>query len=515
MLLSQVYRNATNAFEHDPQLRELLMSTFDKAEQPFSVENLAQQPVLKNAQPTYMDSQPANNANPWQTSIEQNKPVAPMPAVPNRAAKTGQELTATSAPVTPEYLATIDSLSRGEPPGPSTPNGGIPGRPMSPGMQGPSSAPQQIPQLPQQSELAAFLSGLGSSNALLPALGGGMQAVQNLKSQQMARNHTLRALINRGLDPDTAVAAVSNPAILKQVLPRLFGSGGQLSGKVKLGTIADPEGREQSIFYDEYGNTQQIGGAKPSSYEKGLQKQGLDTVKDYREKALGAETTLAQLGQLKRARENVSYEGIPLADVWARIMGLWGDGGGEDIRSAAANIQLQFTQQTKGAISDSEMNLFGLATPGLKMSDPGANRVIAAMEVAAQRTIERNKFYQQWARLNRGDITGADEAWDRYINDNKVISQDAEGNLIIDNSKVSNWASYLSGGSRDYGNRGSGRAQYTPSSYGAQDTQQQSISGPTPHDFGEDIPGMYQDDQGRWVAPDPNTGELQIWEPPR
>jgi hypothetical protein len=530
MLLSQVYHNATNAFEQDPQLRELLMSTFNKSEEPFSVENLAQQPILPNSQPSYMGNQEnVNNANPWQTSVEQNN--APMPMAgrsltmdaqqPNRAAKTGQELTALSAPVTPEYLARIDSLSRGERPG------GVPGAPMSPpqagqpGMPQPSQQPADIPQLPQQSQLAAFLSGLGSSNAILPAIGGGMQAVQDLKSQQTARNHTLRALINRGLDPDTAIAAVSNPEILKQILPRLF--GGQFGGKAKLGTILDEEGREQTVFYDEYGNTQPIGGVKPSSYEEGLQKQGLDVIKDYREAASEAETTIGQLSQLKRARETTTYEGMPFADVWARVMGLYGEGGGEDIRSTAANLQLQFTKQTKGAISDREMELFALSTPGLSMSDPGAERVITAMEAAANRTIERNKFFQQWSKLNRGDITGADASWNNYVNDNQIISQDAQGNLSVDKGKISNWAGYLPGGARNtQDNRGRGTqegGQYMPASYNGmqqqQGGQQPGVGGPTPHDFGEAVPGMYQDEMGRWVMQDPNTGQLQIWEPPQ
>lgn len=489
MLLSEVYRNATNNFEQDPQLRELLMNTFNKAEQsqPFSVENLAEQPV-GGAKPTYMSNILSPQAQP---------------AVPNRAAKTGQELTARSEPITPEYLANMDMANRG----------GIapiaPGQPVSPQIRG-SATPQNLPQLPQQSELAAFLSGLGSSNALLPALGGGMQAVQDLKAQQASRNNTMRALINRGLDPDTAAAAVTNPEILKQILPRLF--GGQFGGKVKLGTVTNEGGQEQSVFYDEYGNIQPIGGPKPSAYEKGLQKQSLDTIKKYREAANQAQTTLAQLNQLRRARQNVGYEGIPFADVWARIMGLYGEGGGEDIRSTAANIQLQFTQQTKGAISDREMSLFALATPGLQMSDPGADRVITAMEAASRRTIERNKFFQQWSRLNRGDLTGADEAWDRYVNENQIISQDNQGNLSVDKSKLSNWASYLPGGSRGIGSNAG--AQYSPASYRQPVQQNTQGNQLTPHDFGEAVPGMYQDERGRWVAPDPNTGELQIWEPP-
>lgn len=514
MLLSQVYRNATNSFEDDPELRSLLMSTFSKSEEPFSVENLAQKPVLKNSQPSYMGNENGvNNANPWQTSIEQNPNVAPMSMVaqPNRAAKTGQELTAQSAPITPEYLAQIDMLSRGQ-----QPSNGAPGRPMAPPQQ---AAPQQampqqaVPELPMQSTIAAFLSGLGSSDALLPAIGGGMQAVQNLKTQQTARNHTLRALINRGLDPDTAIAAVSNPEILKQVLPRLF--GGQFGGKVSLGKVIDESGREQNIFYDEYGNVQPIGGAKPTGYEEGLQKQALDTIKNYREAANEAETTLAQLNQLKNARKTVGYEGMPFAEAWSRLMGLYGEGGGEDVRSTAANIQLGFTKQTKGAISDREMGMFALATPGLSMSDAGAERVITAMEAASRRTIERNKFFQQWAKLNNGVLTGADDAWSRYVNENEIISQDAQGNLSVNNSNISNWTNYL--GRSPESSATTAQPQYTPTSnqqpqtaVGGQQPQRM-----TPHDFGEARPGMFQDAQGNWWSPNPQTGQNERWEPPR
>ena len=518
MLLNQVYRNASTAFEQDPELRELLRQTFDNAQDPspFSINNLAGQPGAQSESVgqtfdramgfNQVSNRPKSGAiPPFQTSIEpaQNVPGSPIfmgqQAAPG---KTDRGIQFISAPVTPEYLARLDQLSR------MSAGRAAPGGPVAPQPQisaaPPTTGPTQHPQVEAPSEIGAFLAGMGSSDAILPAIGGGIQAVEGQRRSTAARNQTLRALINRGLDPETAVAAVSNPELLKAILPRMFGLS-----KVKLGEVYDKNNRPQKVFYDEYGNATPIGGQGPSSYEKDIQKQGLDTIKDYREKSGQAETLLAQLGQLERARETVSYEGMPFADAWARIMGWYGEGGGEDVRSAAANIQLQFTQQTKGAISDSEMNLFGLATPGLKMGDAGAERVIAAMKVAAQRTIERNKFYQQYAKLNNGDLSGADSAWDQFINSNPVITQDKQGNLSVNQNNIRNWQGYLPGGALSPGTDQGGFIQ----SPATQPTATNSNRAPNPADYGEMRPGMYQNSRGQWEWQNPQTGQIEIWEP--
>jgi hypothetical protein len=60
--------------------------------------------------------------------------------------------------------------------------------------------------------------GMASGNTVGEGLRGGLSAIQNSRKQ----NETVQALIKRGLDPQTAAAAVSNPELLKVILPTLF-----------------------------------------------------------------------------------------------------------------------------------------------------------------------------------------------------------------------------------------------------------------------------------------------------
>lgn len=522
MILDQVYRNASTNFGDDPELRELLRQTFSDAEgpSPFSVNTLAGAPGAQSESVgqtfdramgfNQVSNQPKSGSiPPFMTSTEPAGNIPGSPMVYGQQAapgKTDRGIQFSSQPITPEYLARLDQAHRAQQAGPA-PQGGptaVAGGPVAPPAARGAPTPQ-YPQVQPRSEIGAFLAGLGSSDAILPALGGGIRAVEEQRMGNTARNQTLRALINRGLDQDTALAAVNNPDLLKAILPRMFGTS-----KVQLGEIFDAQGRPQKVFYDEYGNARPIGGQGTGDYQKGLQRQGLDVIKGYREQANQAETMLAQLGQLEKARDSVSYEGVPFADAIARFMGWYGEGGGEDVRSAAANIQLNFTQQTKGAISDAEMDLFGLATPGLRMSDAGADRVIKAMKAANQRTIERNKFYQQWGRANNGDITGADTAWDQFIKQNPIIRSDESGNLVVQENNIRNWQNYLPGTVRGQAAM-SGSAQAAPAAPGAAFT-----GGSSPADYGEMRPGMYQDPaDGQWKWRDPRTGQVEIWEPPQ
>lgn len=538
MIPGQIYPNATNAMQNDPELKELLQRTIDAAiadNTPFGINQLAgigPQVEASTPQPPAMTAQQLEALrNQRSNTAGKSGNLAALVAAqqPNAGAKGGLQLPfgpgspVSSQPITPADLAQID-------------NAPIVGAPMPPPAAPPqvsAGAPQRgsrgvpggnVPQIQEPgfgSTMAAFLSGLGTSDAVLPAIGGGMAAVQQLERQTAAKNQTLRALMARGVDADTAMAAVSNPEILKAVLPRVFG------GKMQLGEVYDEEGRKRSVMYDEYGNMQPIGGSAPSKLDEGLRQQALKDVENNRGLARDAELTLTRLNQLEKARENFGWEGFPFADWIARAYGLTNMGGeGEDIRSLAANIQLQFTQQTKGAISDREMAMFASATPGLGMTDQGAARVIPAMKAGARRVIERNKFYQQWMTNNRGNLTGADEAWDKYVNENPVIYQDNQGALQINERNLQNWRNYLPGGpGLEGGTVPSDPGVSQASQAAGQATPQRAPSNTlvapknrssmTPMEAGEARPGMYQAANGDWYWPNPQTGRHEKWEPPQ
>lgn len=155
----------------------------------------------------------------------------------------------------------------------------------------------------------------------------------------------------------------------------------------------------------------------------------------------------ADIANLRMSRDKTGYEGGWGADTWATVGGYVGAPGSaamQEVRANAEALRLALTQKTKGAISDSEMKIFGLATPGLNMSDDAAKGVLDAQEAAAERSVQKNMFLKSWVQQNGSDY-GADEAWSSYVAENPVISQSKDGNILVNKSNVSNWRDYVTG----------------------------------------------------------------------
>lgn len=120
------------------------------------------------------------------------------------------------------------------------------GAPMQPQMQQPPmmGAPQQQqmqqqiqPPQPQQSAggnlgagIMGFLGSLGQDS-----FGGAIQnAAEGFSTGHSPGNRTVEALVARGLDRNTALAAARNPTLLAAVIPQLFGtkSGVNINGRL-------------------------------------------------------------------------------------------------------------------------------------------------------------------------------------------------------------------------------------------------------------------------------------------
>jgi hypothetical protein len=92
--------------------------------------------------------------------------------------------------------------------------------------------PQQAPQMAQESPggfgagLQGFLQNLhtGPIGALAGAVGGAA-GIQSPERQQA--NQTAQFLVSKGMDPAMAKSVVSDPALLRSVLPQIMGMGGQ------------------------------------------------------------------------------------------------------------------------------------------------------------------------------------------------------------------------------------------------------------------------------------------------
>lgn len=162
----------------------------------------------------------------------------------------------------------------------------------------------------------------------------------------------------------------------------------------------------------------------------------LKTLQGYRKSADSARQLLGDVAQMRVLRKQKDFEG-PFV---GRALGAVGYG--QALQSKATEIQLSFTERTKGAISDKEMGLFASATPGISMLDKEADKVLAGMEAGALRVRERQKFYSAW-RSKHKTLDGSDDAWDSYVDENPVISTAKDGSLVVNKANIRNWKKYV------------------------------------------------------------------------
>jgi hypothetical protein len=256
----------------------------------------------------------------------------------------------------------------------------------------------------------------------------------------------------RGLDAESAAAAAQNPEILKAVLPSLFG------GKKQLGEIYGPDGTAQKVFYDDAGKVENVGGARRDPGVASLNRvqatANVKRVEKLKGEADGARDMLGTLNQVEVLRKQVpsAIKGLP-GQMGSTVAG-WTDyfgatDGAKALSPQDLSVQLGFTERTKGAITDREMGMFAAGVPGFGMTDAAAEKVIAGMRAAAQRKIEQSKFYEGWLSKNRGDLTGASDSWDAYINANPIIVLNNDGTLAVNNRNIGNWRDYVASADED------------------------------------------------------------------
>lgn len=315
-----------------------------------------------------------------------------------------------------------------------------------------------------------FNSGIGGQEvfgAILQGLGGVAAPLGRLVSQGAAqgkqadvKNQTYDWLISKGVEPQEAAAAVTNPEIGKIVLGRVLGT----AKTTEAATKGLPQGYTWNDPADPSKGASRVPGVaeKPDPVETAFKKEEIKADNKYltelrKEGNIGRDT-LDKILQLRKAREAVSYEGgaFPETRTWLGKnlpdgVGPFGipfipsqeeAGAAEQVKSLATDIQLQFTQKTKGAISNREMDLFGQATPGLTMSDEGAQRVMNGFEAGARRMREKPKFFEAYRRQN-GSLDGADDAWDRFVDERPVLVDDGKGGFQIDDNNVASWRDYV------------------------------------------------------------------------
>lgn len=314
------------------------------------------------------------------------------------------------------------------------------------------------------SQAGVVLEGI-FGNGVIGGLGKAMQANASREAQVARKNETYDWLTKKGVDADTARLIVTNPDVAKAMLPRLLG----VAQSAKTATEGAPAGYAFNDPMDVTKGVAPIPGFTPkpdpieAAYQRARFADDNRTMKEVKEAGDAGRTQAANVGQLRNLREGVSYEGGPLQGI-RTTLGKWlpdspipgigmpfipsqeEAGKAEAVQSLATEVQLGFVAKTKGAISNREMELFGSATPGMGMSDKGAQSVLDGMEAGAMRARERSKFFEAWRSKNRS-LDGAQEAWDQFIDANPILEPDGAGGFTVNRDNIGSWRSYLDGGS--------------------------------------------------------------------
>lgn len=174
------------------------------------------------------------------------------------------------------------------------------------------------------------------------------------------------------------------------------------------------------------------------------QEKDIARVDKLRDEADTAEATSGDINFMRAILSQTDYTGFGGEQVKDAKVFFGGGEAEQTVSSKATELQLSFTEKTKGAISDKEMALFAIATPGLK-NRPGANKMILdGMELGAQRAIQKSLFNERWLN-SYGNLTGAAQAWKNFTDNNPVIDGDASNpeGWTFNIKNLDNWESYL------------------------------------------------------------------------
>lgn len=140
---------------------------------------------------------------------------------------------------------------------------------------------------------------------------------------------------------------------------------------------------------------------------------------------------------LRVANKNTGYSGVGgkvvggILDAGEQLTGydLPGSPGARKVmESGALNAALEMTQKTKGAISNTEMNLFVNASGGLTTTPEGNEALYQMMEAVADRAVMRVNEMERWRAAN-GSLRGFEGAWNTYLENNPIITQSETGGI--------------------------------------------------------------------------------------
>jgi hypothetical protein len=356
---------------------------------------------------------------------------------------------------------------------------------------GPQARPMAPPAPNFLDRISAMARGYGEGGLV-----GGIADAVNLgdsrgeRAQAQQRNATYEYLVPK-FGEQAARAAMGNPEILKHMLaPKAL--------DMDVAEVYDEQGRPQKVVVNKQnGQTVPIGSpgvakvdpiemlGRREHFKEDADARKADTKRmaELKEAADGARQQMDSVRNLSIARDGVGYEGgfatglrtqlgkaLPDAPSWMPVgmpfvPSQEEAGRAESVEALSEDVRLGFVQKTKGAVSDSEMRIFGTATPGMQMTDKGAKTIMEGMKAAAARTVERAKFAEAWRR-ERGSLEGSDEAWDSYVARNPIIMPDGRGGFTVNEANIGNWRNFMGGGEQAQAPQVQGATPANPGSGG-------------------------------------------------
>jgi hypothetical protein len=163
-------------------------------------------------------------------------------------------------------------------------------------------------------------------------------------------------------------------------------------------------------------------------------------VNDEQTAAAAASSLKDNVTLMRKANNNTGYSGVggsiygAVDDTMEQFgMGGWLPGNAASratMTSGGLNVALSKVQQTKGAISNKEMDLFTAASPGLQNTPQGNAALLDIMDGIADRQMQRTQAMEQW-RQQYGTLDGFEGEWGKYIEANPLITETEDGSMAL------------------------------------------------------------------------------------
>jgi hypothetical protein len=227
---------------------------------------------------------------------------------------------------------------------------------------------------------------------------------------------------------------------------QVVGRDGRVFSKAE-GRFVDAPGSGEAAA-DPYGNM------SPDLRRK-LAERDAATAGEYNKEGQKAGQQIGALQRLEAARGRTNYEGSWFNNWLGRKIGA-NVGGGfgviptsrdvaaiKEIDAAAGDVTLDKTGTLPGVASDTDTAIIQSTVANSDMTDEAAANVIPAQRAFNQRLQTRAEMYDAWL-MQYGSGRGFQEAWRRYISDNRIFVPDRRtGEMTVSPDPNPDWRAYL------------------------------------------------------------------------